>query len=49
MADIDAATATLDKFGYLIGKSETYATLSELRGVPESTPRHRAHGRASIK
>ena len=49
MADIDAATASLDKFGYLISKSETYATLSELRGVPESTPRHLAHGRALIK
>jgi hypothetical protein len=43
MADIDAATAVLDRFGHSIDKSVTYATLS---GVPESTLRHRAHGRA---
>jgi hypothetical protein len=49
MADVDAATAILDRFGHPQGKSKTYATLSELSGVPESTLWHRDHGRVSIK
>jgi hypothetical protein len=49
MADIDLATAALDRFGHLIGKSEIYATVSELGGVPETTLWHCAHSRALIK
>ena len=44
---IDPATAILDRFGH--SKSNTYATLSRLNGVPESTLWHRDHGRLSIQ
>ncbi|KAL5328181.1 hypothetical protein ACEPPN_001677 [Leptodophora sp. 'Broadleaf-Isolate-01'] len=49
MAGHDAATVVLDRFGHSKGKSNTYATLSELSGVPESTLWHRDHGRGTIK
>jgi hypothetical protein len=44
---IDPATAVLDRFGH--SKSNTYATLSGLSGVPVSTLWHRDHGRLSIQ
>ncbi len=44
---IDPATAILDRFGH--SKSNTYASLSGLSGVPESTLWHRKHGRVSIQ
>lgn len=47
MADVDAATAVLDRFGYLRGKANRYATLAELSRVPESTLWHRDHSRVS--
>jgi hypothetical protein len=49
MADIDVAIAILDRFGHIKGKSNTYAALSKLNGVPESTLWHRAYSRVSIK
>jgi hypothetical protein len=44
---LDPATAILDRFGH--SKSNTYATLSGLSGVPETTLWHRDHGRPSIQ
>jgi len=36
MADIDLVIAVLDRFGYLISKSEIYTTVLELEGVSET-------------
>jgi hypothetical protein len=47
MPKIDPATAVLDRFGH--SKSNTYAVLSGLSGVPKSTLGHRKHGRVSIQ
>jgi hypothetical protein len=47
MAQVDAATAVLDRFGH--SSENTYTALSELSGVPASTLWHRDHGRLSIQ
>jgi hypothetical protein len=44
---IDPATAILDRFGH--SKSNTYASLSGVSGVPASTLGHRKNGRLSIQ
>ena len=44
---IDLARAILDRFGH--SKSNTYATISGLSGVPETTLWHRDHGSPSIQ
>jgi hypothetical protein len=44
---IDPSTDILDRFGH--SKANTYATLSGLSGVPESTLWHRDHSRPSIQ
>jgi hypothetical protein len=44
---IDLATAVLDRFGH--SKSNTYASLSGVSGVPASTLGHRKNGRLSIQ
>ena len=43
--EFDLATAVLDRFGH--SKENTYAHLSELGSVAQSTIWHRAHGRVS--
>jgi hypothetical protein len=47
MAQVDAATAALDRFGH--SPENTYTALSELTGVPASTLWHRDHGCDSIQ
>jgi hypothetical protein len=49
IADIDLAIAALDRFGYLICKSETYATALDLEGVPETTLWHCVYSQVLIK
>jgi hypothetical protein len=46
---IDAAAAVLDRFGHAKGKCNTYAFLSGLSGVPESTLWHRDYSRKSVQ
>ena len=45
--EFDPATAVLDRFGH--SGENTYAHLSELGAVAQSTVWHRAHGRVSNK
>jgi hypothetical protein len=47
MAQADAATAVLDRFGH--SPENTYTALSELSGIPALTLWHRDHGRLSIQ